>query len=114
MKKVVTWVLSVAMIMGLCVPAMAVSGSAGAEAARTEMLQTFDELCVKYNQDEELAMAELLSIYPSLEIVDASMKYFDDEGNAVLPTKSNMTDISLVGDKLVYDNDWGTYVYFGY
>lgn len=114
MKKIITWILSVAVLTNLCVPVMAVSDSVGAEEARTEMIKTFDELCAKYNQNEEQAMEELLSIYPALEIVDSSMKYFDDAGNEVLLTRSNMTDISLVGDKLIYDNDWGTYVYFGY
>ena len=113
-KKVITWVLSSVIFVNLCVPAMAVSDSFGAEEARTEMIRTFNELCEKYDQDENQAMNELLSIYPSLEIADSSMKYFDDNGNTVLPTRSNMTDLSLVGDKLVYDNDWDTYVYFGY
>ena len=59
-------------------------------------------------------MTELLELYPSLEIVDSSVTYFDGDGNEVKNTRSTVNDINVEGDTLVYDSEWDDYVYFGY
>lgn len=113
-KRGIALILTIALLMSINIPVLAVNNSVDAREVQHEIIETFDVLCEKYSQDEERAMEELLLLYPSLEIVDSSTTYFDEHGNEVLPTRSSMTDISLIGDKLIYDNDWDTYIYFGY
>ena len=113
MKKIFSVVLSIAMMMSLSVPAFA-TGDPPERKRQYEIIETYNSLYEKYNQDDNLAMQELLKLYPSLEVVDETVTYFDENGAEVLPTRSLMSDVSLVGDKLVHDSDLNTYVYFGY
>lgn len=113
MKRMFSVVLSIAMMMSLSVPAFA-TGDPPEKKRQYEIIETYNSLYEKYNQDDNLAMQELLKLYPSLEVVDETVTYFDENGAEILPTRSSMTDVSLVGDKLVHDSDWNTYVYFGY
>ena len=114
MKKIITWGLSISIFMSMNVPILAASSNVQAREVQHEIIEDFDALCEEYNQNEDMAMEELLLLHPSLEIVDSSKTYFDDAGDVIIPTRSDMTDISLIGDKLVYDSDWDTYIYFGY
>lgn len=95
MKKTVSGILSITMIMCMCISALAVNNSDAAHEAQYEVIETYNILCEKYDQNEEKAMEELLSLYPSLEIVDSSVKYFDTAGRVVQPTRSTMNDVSL-------------------
>ena len=113
MKKLLATVLSIVMVMSMSISAFAVS-DAQARQAQYEIIETYNFLCEEYDQNEEMAMQELLRMYPSLAVVEETVTYFDEEGQEVLPTRSSMNDISLVGEMLIHDSDWDTYIYFGY
>ena len=86
-----------------------------AHNAQIEISEKYLELCEEY-PDESSAFSALLLLYPSLTVVSQSNHYFDSQGNMVIPTRavSKGEDINLMGDTLVFDSDYNTYVYFGY
>jgi len=114
MKRIISSILCFSLITNLAVQAVAVEETDPAREAQLEVIEAYDRLYEECDHDEERAMEELLELYPSLEVVDSSVTYFDENGKEIKNARSNMTYVNLEGESLVYDNDWDTYVYFGY
>ena len=110
MKKILTVMLSIAIMTNMLIPVFATNSTKTvnreqARQAQYEIIEVYDELYEEYNHDKDIAMQKLLEMYPSLEIVDSA---------TTQPSPLSMTDISLRDDQLVHDSDWNTYIYFGY
>lgn len=112
-KRFLGIIMCASIVMHITLPSIAASEAIAARNAQYDIIETYLDLCDNLGGDHDAAMTQLMSLYPSLEVVDSSVQYYDETGSKVLPTRSSMSDISFVGDSLVYDNDWGTFVYFG-
>lgn len=114
MKKIFTWMLFFAMLFSLSAPALAAGHDLAAYSAQLEVIEAYDRLYEKHTHDSQAALSELLMLYPSLRVVSSSTAYFDENGNEIRQTRETSGSwITFANDQLVYDSDWGTYIYTG-
>lgn len=106
-KKIIATVLTATMAMSISVPVFA-SETSNITESQQYIIDKYDELYEKNNNDNKAALDELVATHDSLELV-AYNEYYVTNGE-ISKAKSAMTDV-VFSESMVYDSDWGTYVY---
>lgn len=104
------------LICSCFLPASAVSEDYGNQSAFENIKNSYVKLCDEMSataSDDEIFKL-FLAQNPSLEVVNSSTSYFNENGVQVLPTRCQPTQLNMLKDSFVFDNDSQQYVYFGY
>ena len=121
MRKICTLMLTLVLSLSMCLPAFA--QQEGTAEYSVEQQKAIDQVTQEYNKlyelnkmDADKALEELVKNVPSLKVVSNNKSYGYIVGDEMVVSEvqlySSPADISF-SDSIVYDSDWGTYVYFG-
>lgn len=114
-KRLLSLLIVSMMIFQITSPAFAALEENVVYRAQRQIMDDYIALCDEmgtYANEDEI-VAALLDMHPSLSIEDCSTVYYDENGE--IPTaRCSMSEILLAKDYLVYDSDYGAYVYFGH
>ena len=114
-KRLIGFLIALTVILQITSPAFATSEDNVAYKAQRRVMDDYFELCDKMGTyaDEDEIFEIFLAEHPSLSIIDSSTIYYDENGEIPV-TRCQPSDFNMMKDSLVYDNDYGTYIYFGY
>ena len=116
MKKYLSFFLTAAILICNISTSAAVQESNTHDAAFEEIKNSYIELCDEMGSfaSEAEIFETFLEQNPSLEIVSYSESYFDENGIQVIPTRCQPTQLNMMRDYFIFDDDSQLYVYFGY
>lgn len=112
-KKLIGLSIVVTMVCHICAPAYAIDTK---EMAAKRIKDAYIELCdsMGTQASEDEIFTVFLAQNPSLEVISSSKVYFNEDGETVLPTRCPASNVNMLSDSYVYDNEYGAYIYFGY
>lgn len=106
-RKITAIILIAAMAFSVAMPAFA-SETSNITESQQYIIDKYNELFEKHNNDNKAALDELIATHDSLELVAYNEYYVTNGKNS--NARSVMTDV-VFSESMIYDSDWGTYVY---
>lgn len=114
-KRLVGLLIAMIMVFQITSPALAAFENNTSDKAQRQIMDDYLALCDEMGTyaSEDQIIAALLNKHPSLSVVESSTVTYDENGEPPT-TRCSRSKLLLEKDYLVYDNDYGAYIYFGY